>query len=81
MKVVVANELGFCFGVKRAYDLAISNASSTTAIIGQLVHNQDVQNNLYEHGIKEFEAKGNFDKIILRSHGTIKKEKEELKSN
>ena len=78
MKVVVAKELGFCFGVKRAYELAISNASSKTAIIGQLVHNQDVQNNLYEHGIKGFEENCNCEKIILRSHGTIKEEKEEL---
>lgn len=78
MKVVVAKELGFCFGVKRAYELAISNASSKTAIIGQLVHNQDVQNNLYEHGIKDFDENCNCEKIILRSHGTIKEEKEEL---
>ena len=77
MKVILADELGFCFGVKRSYEMALSNAKDA-AIIGQLVHNSDVQDKLYDSGIKDYADGLNVKKLILRSHGTIKSEKEIL---
>lgn len=78
MKVKIANELGFCFGVKRAFDIAVQNASDSTLIMGQLVHNKDVQSYLYSKGIKDYHNNKDGKKLILRSHGTIFSEKEDL---
>ncbi len=77
MKVKLAKEMGFCFGVKRAYDLA-SKSNISTAIMGELVHNKDVQDSLYDKGIIDFKKDIKVDNLILRSHGTDKKYKEEL---
>ncbi|MCI6610296.1 MAG: 4-hydroxy-3-methylbut-2-enyl diphosphate reductase [Ezakiella sp.] len=70
MEIKIAKVLGFCFGVQNAYDLAIKNASYKTGIMGHLVHNQDVQDSLYNLGIKDFYNQQDIDKLILRSHGT-----------
>ncbi|MDO5714459.1 MAG: 30S ribosomal protein S1 [Tissierellia bacterium] len=78
MEIYIANELGFCFGVKRAYSLAIEAGSKKTAIMGQLVHNQDVQNSIYKTGVKEYAPDIEVDTLILRSHGTLKSKKEKL---
>lgn len=77
MKVILADELGFCFGVKRSYNLAIKN-SKNSAIMGELVHNSDVQNKLYENGIKDYHEGIKTQNLILRSHGTLLSEKEKL---
>ncbi len=77
MRVILADELGFCFGVKRAFDLAIDNAKDS-AIIGQLVHNEDVQRRIEDAGIAEYTDGCECKNLILRSHGTIKSDKDEL---
>lgn len=77
MKVILADELGFCFGVRRAYELALENAENS-AIIGELVHNSDVQQSLYDSGIKDFSKSKDVKNLILRSHGTVLEEKQLL---
>lgn len=80
MKVIVAENLGFCFGVKRAYNLAIKN-SKNSAIMGMLVHNDEVQNNLYNFGIKQYTDDIETSNLILRSHGTVLEERNKLEKN
>lgn len=82
MEVILADHLGFCGGVKRAYKMAFDNASRDTYSYGDLVHNEEV--------IKDLEARGtkktlNTDiknsKVIIRSHGVHKKILDEFKEN
>ena len=72
---MVAKHAGFCFGVKRAIDIAKEVASKNnekTYVYGQLVHNERVIDDLGEKGI-EFED--NIENIpknaitVLRAHG------------
>lgn len=73
MKITVAKNAGFCFGVKRAYDLACSNSRSRGKIyiLGKLVHNDDVCRDLKKKGIKEIKSLSQIKNgtIILTAHG------------
>lgn len=55
IKIVVGRHSGFCFGVKRAYDLACLNSFDCEKLymLGKLVHNDDVCAELKKRGIKE----------------------------
>jgi (E)-4-hydroxy-3-methyl-but-2-enyl pyrophosphate reductase len=55
LKITIAKNAGFCFGVKRAYDLACVNSKycDDIYILGKLVHNNDVCTDLKKRGIKE----------------------------
>ncbi len=82
MQVKLAQNYGFCFGVKRAIKIAESYKSSST--MGPLIHNQDEINRLkkdYNVGLYETldEVKDN-DTIIVRTHGIQKNALKELKS-
>ena len=72
MHIYLADHAGFCYGVKRAIDLAV-NASAEDGpwyTVGPLVHNQEVVGFLADKGI----ASVDIDEItcggvIIRSHG------------
>ena len=52
--IKIANNAGFCFGVKRAIEIAEEVAEKnqdTTYVLGQLVHNERVINELESKGI------------------------------
>ncbi|MBR5090339.1 MAG: bifunctional 4-hydroxy-3-methylbut-2-enyl diphosphate reductase/30S ribosomal protein S1 [Ruminiclostridium sp.] len=72
IKVFVAKTAGYCFGVKRAVDMAYKAAERCGKVytLGQLIHNNDAVERLREHGIVPVEtpeeARGC---IIIRSHG------------
>jgi 4-hydroxy-3-methylbut-2-en-1-yl diphosphate reductase len=75
MEIMVAKHAGFCFGVKRAIDIAEDVASRNngkTYVYGQLVHNERVIDELKE---KEIEFVENIENIpqnavtVLRAHG------------
>ena len=52
MKVSLASALGTCFGVKDAIDLAMApEFKSSLTIIGQLVHNPQVNESLNKNGV------------------------------
>lgn len=76
MKIKISEYSGFCFGVKRAMDITLGNAKDTerkTATYGPLIHNPQVVEQLKEKGVDvTFEIKGNYDKIIMPSHGVPK---------
>ncbi len=75
MKVELANPLGFCYGVRRAIDVALEAAGkygTPMYTYGPLIHNPQVIRNLEERGIYEVRSitdapKGSF--IIMPSHG------------
>ncbi len=82
-QLVRAEKMGFCFGVKEAVNLAKTiNSNHNIYMLGMLVHNEQVIENLKKKGIKvvtEEDLLNKKDKIksedsvIIRAHGTIKK--------
>ncbi|WP_278943329.1 bifunctional 4-hydroxy-3-methylbut-2-enyl diphosphate reductase/30S ribosomal protein S1 [Anaerotruncus colihominis] len=74
MSVTVARTAGFCFGVQRAYDLAMELVRSgrPACTYGELIHNPQIVAKLYKAGIPAIErVEDNIDRraVIIRSHG------------
>lgn len=75
--IIIAKESGFCFGVKRAVNMALDSAKNSPKKIytlGPLIHNNDVVNKLEENKIfsidlEEARECNPNDTIIIRSHG------------
>ena len=81
MKVKLASNYGFCFGVKRAIKIAESYESSST--MGPLIHNQDEINRLkndFKVGLYQDlnDVKDN-DTVIIRTHGIPKNDLKDLR--
>lgn len=76
MNIRIASASGFCFGVKRALDLALEagKAPGGAVTYGELIHNRDVVAMLDRQGIKVIEdLKDAGDKtVVIRSHGVAK---------
>ena len=74
MKINLAKSAGFCFGVKRALDIAFKTAGSGAGVymLGDIVHNEKVVNQINKMGIKKIErlAPGKDRVLLLRAHGT-----------
>lgn len=81
MIIELAENYGFCFGVKRAIKKAeqIKNA----ATIGELIHNNAeisrLQNNFNVKTLKDIRALSDEKKAIIRTHGITKDDLNELK--
>jgi len=73
LKITIAKHSGFCFGVKRAYDLACAGSRSRgkVYILGKLVHNDDVCRDLRKKRIKEIKSLNEAKEgtIIFTAHG------------
>lgn len=74
MRVIVAKNAGFCFGVRRAVELARKEARERGKVYtwGKLIHNEDVVKSLSEEGILPVETLGELsagDTLIIRAHG------------
>ncbi|MDR3587897.1 MAG: bifunctional 4-hydroxy-3-methylbut-2-enyl diphosphate reductase/30S ribosomal protein S1 [Desulfosporosinus sp.] len=73
MKVKRAAKAGFCFGVKRALDMAERTVETSPAVsLGPLIHNQQVVKRLAERGIRvvnDLEEVVFEQALIIRSHG------------
>ena len=81
MKVKLASNCGFCFGVKRAIKIAEDYKNSST--MGPLIHNQDEINRLkndFNVGLYNnlSDVKDN-DTVIIRTHGIPKNELKDLR--
>lgn len=75
MEIILAKSIGFCSGVRRAVDTAMSMGGKGVFVLGELIHNETVTAKLKGKGsvivnsIDEI-AGG---KVIIRSHGEGKK--------
>lgn len=76
MKINVAKHCGFCSGVKHAIELAESSLAQygKIAVLGDLVHNKDVMNDLRSKGLVYIRSLGEINgmPLLLRAHGTDK---------
>lgn len=85
-EIRIAKNAGFCFGVKRAVEMAenIEKAEeSSTYTLGPLIHNDDVIESLKEQNIYpiNMESLGQIEEsesIVIRSHGVSAQTKKDL---
>ena len=71
-EIITAKTAGFCFGVKRAIEISEKAAEKygRAYTLGQLIHNNDVINDLKERGIMPVDRPEDSEGcIIIRSHG------------
>jgi len=74
VKILLADNSGFCFGVKKAIDESLNVIKESVDEIyslGPLIHNNQVINLLDEMGLKVIEDLDEIDsgKVLIRSHG------------
>ena len=74
MKLTLARSAGFCYGVRRAVELADSTAKAGTpcVILGSIVHNMDVVRHLAQQGLRSVDCVDDVPgdgSVIIRSHG------------
>ncbi|RKY32134.1 MAG: 4-hydroxy-3-methylbut-2-enyl diphosphate reductase [Candidatus Omnitrophota bacterium] len=76
MKINLAKHRGFCFGVKRAIDIALNTLEKNkdVYILGDIVHNENVMKELRKAGIKKIKrlARGKNKTFLIRAHGACK---------
>ena len=84
MEVIVAEYLGFCYGVKRAIEIARENASpdGTSSTLGPIIHNPQMVERLKNEGVGTVASLGEMEDglVIIRSHGVGPKVYEEAES-
>jgi len=73
MKIMTAKRAGFCFGVKRAVDMAFKTAqnSSNVYTLGPIIHNPQVIERLRAEGVEPISTIDgrNINTLIIRTHG------------
>lgn len=75
MKITVAKSSGFCSGVQHAVDTALSIDAENTYLLGELIHNPSVTQEVASRGIRTVESAEEVPDgatLILRSHGVGK---------
>ena len=84
MEVILAEHLGFCYGVKRAIEIARQNASTdgTSSTLGPIIHNPQMVERLKNEGVGTVGSLDEMDDgvVIIRSHGVGPKVYEEAES-
>ena len=71
MKVTLAAACGFCYGVRRAVELA-GQAEKGTHTLGPIIHNPQVVGRLAAPGVSPVDSLDDVDKgsvVLIRSHG------------
>ncbi len=72
MNLIVAKSGGFCHGVQKAVDTAMSISANNTYIYGEIIHNPNVVKQITERGITTVEQLQDVPSgatLIIRSHG------------
>ena len=72
MKILLSRHGGFCSGVKRAVDMALSVSAENTYLFGELIHNPEVVEKVEARGIPTVHSLDGIpagSKVIVRSHG------------
>lgn len=85
MKVVLAKTAGFCYGVKRAINIAFDatkKGSDDIYTLGPIIHNPQVVEKLKCSGVRPVDSVYSLDTgtVILRSHGVEKNDLKEIKN-
>jgi len=84
MEVILAEHLGFCYGVKRAVGIARENASpdGTSSTLGPIIHNPQMVERLKNEGVGTVSSLDEMAEglVIIRSHGVGPKVYEEAAS-
>lgn len=84
-EIILVEGAGFCFGVKRAIDIAFDIAKKHKEgvfTLGPIIHNPQVVEKLKEMGVSPIEnvsEKNNIKTLIIRAHGIPKEKLNELK--
>lgn len=84
MKVSLASALGTCFGVQDAINLAMApEFRSDLTIVGQLVHNPQINESLKKNGVALVKGIEDIDqiktkKVMITAHGSAEKTKTKL---
>ena len=74
MKIQLADQYGFCYGVRRALEMAFQHRSSEKPVytLGPIIHNAQVVKRLEEGGIQTASSIEEIPEngvVIIRSHG------------
>lgn len=82
-EIRLAKTAGFCFGVKRAVDMAVraSETFDSCYTLGPIIHNQSVVDMLEDKGVKEISDISGLSSgsaVIIRSHGVGRAKYDEL---
>jgi len=86
MKIILANSAGFCFGVKRAIEIACNLPDAFDGKIytlGPLIHNEQVVQKLHDIGVYEANSIDFIEdnsRLIIRTHGVPLETYEEIKN-
>ena len=85
MKITIAKDAGYCFGVRDAVNMAYDSAEEfgNVYMLGDIVHNEQVVGDLENVGTKVVESLDDVPKdspILFRAHGTVNELWDEAKS-
>jgi len=75
LKILVAEHCGFCSGVKKAVDTALSVPPENTYVLGELIHNEDVTSRIRARGlivVERLDEVPDGATLLIRSHGVGK---------
>ena len=83
MQVMVAESAGFCYGVKRAVDMARETAKKCrhSVMLGSIIHNANVVAELEALGMRKVDSWDQVrpgETVVIRSHGERKEVFERL---
>ncbi len=82
MPVILAKKTGFCFGVKRAVEMAKDALTRSKPIysLGSIIHNEQVVKGLARKGLKVIGSIDEIEKgvLVISSHGLSPKVKEKI---
>ena len=78
MIVIKGKNNGFCFGVKRATKSAFSLTGERRFVLGEIIHNEDVNAKLKSCGVVQIDDVNDQrlfggDTVLIRTHGEPKK--------
>ncbi|KAF0184118.1 MAG: 4-hydroxy-3-methylbut-2-enyl diphosphate reductase [Nitrospirae bacterium] len=84
ISVITAKRAGFCFGVKRAVDMAFAAAEANRNVytLGPIIHNPQVIGRLKEKGVRPITSINNrsIKTLLIRTHGIPRDISEQLAS-
>ena len=84
LKVLRADHLGMCFGVRDAIELAKEQVKQQpVTVLGELVHNQTVLQDLQAHGVRfaGAPAEAQTHSILITAHGTSNRTRAQLQND